>query len=74
MASKNVTITEDAYDRLKGLKRDDESFSDVITRLAASADPMEFAGSAPGIAEEVEVARGELDDDLADRQDELFGQ
>jgi len=50
MASKNITITEDAYDRLKALKREDESFSDLVTRLTETADPMAFAGSCPGLA------------------------
>ncbi|PSP44669.1 hypothetical protein BRC69_07835, partial [Halobacteriales archaeon QH_6_66_25] len=33
MSSKNITITEDAYERLKALKREDESFSDLVVRL-----------------------------------------
>lgn len=73
MASKNITITEDAYDRLKALKRDDESFSDLVVRLTESADPMAFAGSCPGLGKHVEDARDELADDLEDRHDELFG-
>lgn len=73
MASKNITITEDAYDRLRALKRDDESFSDLVVRLTESADPMAFAGSCPGLGEHVEGARDELADDLEERGDELFG-
>jgi predicted CopG family antitoxin len=33
MGSKNISITEEAYDRLQAHKRDDESFTDVILRL-----------------------------------------
>ena len=73
MASKNITITEEAYDRLVALKREDESFSDLVTRLTESADPMAFAGSCPGLGERVDVAREELADDLEESQDELFG-
>jgi predicted CopG family antitoxin len=73
MASKNITITEDAYDRLKALKREDESFSDLVTRLTESTDPMAFAGSCPGLSDRVEEAREELADDLDETQDELFG-
>ena len=73
MASKNITITEDAYDRLKSLKREDESFSDLVTRLTESADPMAFAGTCPGLGNRVEEAREELADDLEETQDELFG-
>lgn len=71
--SKNITVTEDAYERLKALKREDESFSDLVVRLTENADPMAFAGSCPGLGEHVEAARRDLDDDLADRHDELFG-
>ncbi|WP_318567691.1 antitoxin VapB family protein [Salinigranum marinum] len=72
MASKNITITEDAYDRLKALKREDESFSDLVTRLTEQTDPMAFAGSCPGLGARVDEARGELADDLDDTHDELF--
>ena len=72
MASKNITVTEDAYDRLKALKREDESFSDLVTRLTEQADPMAFAGSCPGLGARVEEARDELADDLDDTHDELF--
>ncbi len=73
VALKNITITEDAYDRLRALKRDDESFSDLITRLTERTDPMAFAGSCPGLGEHVETAREELDDDFDEVDDELFG-
>ena len=33
MVIKSLTITEDAYDALKGMKYDNESFSDVILRI-----------------------------------------
>jgi hypothetical protein len=73
MASKNVTITEDAYDRLKALKREGESFSDLVVRLTENADPMAFAGSCPGLGDHVADAREELDDDLEETDDALFG-
>jgi predicted CopG family antitoxin len=73
VASKNITITEDAYDRLKALKRDDESFSELVVRLTERTDPMAFAGSCPGLGEHVDTASEELNEDLADSQDELFG-
>ena len=73
MASKNITITEDAYDRLKALKREDESFSDLVTRLTEGADPMAFAGTCPGLGTQIAETRDELADDLDETQDELFG-
>jgi len=73
MASKNITITESAYEQLRVLKRDDESFSEVVERLTETADPMEFAGSCPGLSEHVDEARTELEADLETVDDELFG-
>jgi len=73
VASKNITITEDAYDRLQSLKRDDESFSELVVRLTENVDPMVFAGSCPGLAEQVERASEDLETDLDDQHDELFG-
>jgi len=34
MAVKTITITEDAYEALKRMKRDDESFSELFLRLS----------------------------------------
>lgn len=73
MSSKNITITEDAYNRLKALKRDEESFSELVVRLTENTDPMAFAGSCPGLAKHVETASEELDADLDEKHDELFG-
>jgi hypothetical protein len=73
MPSKNITITEDAYDRLVALKREDERFSDLVTRLAETADPMAFAGSCPGLGAHVVEASDDLADGLDETDDELFG-
>lgn len=73
MASKNITITESAYEQLRALKRDDESFSEVVERLTDTADPMEFAGSCPGLSEHVDEAQTDLEADLETVDDELFG-
>lgn len=34
MAVKTITVTEDAYEALKGLKHENESFSEAIKRMA----------------------------------------
>jgi len=73
MSSKNITITESAYEQLRALKRDDESFSELVERLTESTDPMVFAGSCPGLTEHVDDARSDLEDDLEAVDDELFG-
>lgn len=49
MVSKTITIKEDVYRRLKRIKRDGESFSDLLTRLSKNVSPidklLEMAGS-----------------------------
>lgn len=57
MGSKNISVRDDVYRRLRDAKADDESFSDAIDRLLSSDDadhPLyELVGT--------------LDDDEADR-------
>lgn len=68
---KCLTITDDAYDRLKEHKREDESFTETIIRLTASdRDPMKEFGAmrdVDGFREAVEGSRDDLDDDLRNR-------
>ena len=72
MASKTITITEDAYERLAAHKRGDESFSDVIRRLtSAKTDPLDSAGAYPGLGVAVDAARAELEADLEAHDREL---
>ena len=44
MATKTISITEEAYERLKMRKEPRESFTDVINRITEKRDIMEFAG------------------------------
>ena len=44
MATKTLTITEDAYGRLAALKSDTESFSKAINRLTGKVDLLSVAG------------------------------
>jgi predicted CopG family antitoxin len=71
MATKSLTITEEAYERLRAHKRDDESFTDTIIRLTGT-EQHPFAGfgamsDVDGFREAVEGTRDRLDDDLRER-------
>lgn len=48
MATKTISISEDAYHRLVRLKREGESFTDVIQRVTGGADLNRYAGSISG--------------------------
>ncbi|QSG14207.1 antitoxin VapB family protein [Halapricum desulfuricans] len=71
MGTKTLTITEEAYERLRAHKRDDESFTDTILRITGDErDVMKGFGAmsdVEGFREEVERVRGELDGDLRER-------
>ena len=44
MSTKNISITEEAYRKLASLKRDKESFSDIILRVTGKAKLRNFFG------------------------------
>jgi predicted CopG family antitoxin len=44
LATKNIAISEEAYQRLKALKKPGESFTDVIERMTRSRGILELAG------------------------------
>lgn len=51
MAVRTITITDSAYQSLARLKRENESFSDVVKRLTQKAHPLtEFAGAWKGVS------------------------
>ena len=55
-----IRVSDDVKERLRDLKRDDESFNDLLDRLSRSEKDVE------AIAESL----GELDDDFAERTKE----
>jgi len=73
MGTKSLTITEDAYERLKEHKREDESFTETILRLTGDdRDLLKGFGAmsdVEGFRDAVDDARGDLDDDLRARTD-----
>ncbi len=44
MSTRTISITEDAYERLKAKKEPRESFSDVIVRITKKGRLTDFAG------------------------------
>lgn len=62
MATKTITITQGAYEKLKIRKRGNESFSDVINKIAPYTDWEDFVGilskkSAEKLRKSVEESR-----------------
>jgi len=58
MAVKTITVTEEAYNGLKGLKRKDESFSELLIRLTKGRNTLKkMLGALPDIKLSVEDIR-----------------
>lgn len=69
---RNVRLTEEAYERLKSRKRPEESFSDVVERIAGERSLLDLAGVLiEEEAEEMREAIGETDDRSRERLDRL---
>lgn len=45
MGTKNIAISDEAYQRLRALKKSGESFTDVIERITQSRGILELAGT-----------------------------
>lgn len=45
MSSKNISISDEAYNKLKKIKGEKESFTDVINRLTSKATLLELRGT-----------------------------
>lgn len=62
MGTKNISLKESAYERLASLKKEDESFSDLVERLTKSKTPKysDLAGIlSEGTIESIESTRRE---------------
>lgn len=74
MASKNISIPDETYRKLREEKRPDESFGDVIDRLLGRRDLAEFWGAwgdetAAGAREAIREGRRRSDDRLEELYD-----
>lgn len=77
MGSRNISITDEAYERLEARKREGESFTDVIIRV--TDDDRDFTsgfGAWEGTdkADRARQVREELNEGLGARGDEVSGQ
>ncbi len=53
MVTKTITVTKDAYEQLKALKKPEESFSEEIKRITGGKqDIMRFAGALSYLSDE----------------------
>ncbi|SIQ69476.1 Predicted antitoxin, CopG family [Haladaptatus litoreus] len=75
MGAKNISLDNEAYEKLRVKKREGESFSDVVKRLAGERSLLEIAGilsdeEADELWDAIEERRAERErepDDIADR-------
>ena len=50
MATKTISITQEAYDRLKMRKENNESFSEVINRITNKVNILDFCSDKNSLA------------------------
>jgi len=67
--SKSIRLSDEAYERLAAHKREDETFSEVVLRLAGERSLLELAGILSD--EEAEALRDAVDDRRERRSGEL---
>ena len=74
MATKTISLDEEAYERLKAHKREGESFSDVVKRLAGERSWHEVAGIlSPEEADDLEGAIEEGRSASRERRERIAG-
>ena len=67
--SKSVRLSEEAYERLAAHKREEETFSEVVLRLAGERSLLELAGVLSD--EEADALRDAVDERRERRAEEL---
>ena len=67
--SKSIRLSEEAYERLASHKRDDETFSDVVLRLAGERSLLDIAGILDD--EETETLRNAVEERRERRREDL---
>lgn len=78
MVTKTITVTGEAYELLSALKRGQESFSHLFTRLAKEKSVAEkyfgiLKGDVGAARERFKKIRAEIGADMQEREHALFG-
>lgn len=76
MGTKTISITDDAYERLKAEKGENESFSDVVMRLTSGVKLSDFHGvlseeTGRKLEENIKESREEHRDRREERMEEI---
>ena len=74
MGRKTISLDEEAYERLRAHKRENESFSAVVKRLAGERSWREGSGIWADAADEIEAAIEEGRERSRRRRDRLHGE
>lgn len=69
MATKTISITEEAYERLRMRKERNESFTDVINKITGKRNIMELAGILSN--EEAEQIKNHIQDIRAQNRERM---
>jgi predicted CopG family antitoxin len=77
--SKSIRLSEDAYERLAAHKREDETFSEVVLRLAGERSILDLAGvlsdaEADALRDAVDERRERRATELEETADRMWGQ
>lgn len=64
MGSTTIRLSDDVYERLRALKREDETFSEAVDRLLRGGSLVDLAGLwSPDTVEEVRTVLADVDED-----------
>lgn len=71
MSTKTISLSEDAYNKLKALKKDNESFSDVVRKVTKTSNISKFHGVlSDDTADEIEESIRKNREDNLERHSE----